>query len=662
MINSIYVVLCFALIFFQTPFISGGDSSEFSLVAKTFSIAHPPGYPFYSLLSAIIVRLIPFSTITWRVGLLSSIPTTVTAWLIYKILNEYKVNKFFSLTGSLLYAFLFPVWLYSEMPEVFALNNLIIASITYLIILSTKKRENKYLYFIALMLGIAVSHHHTFVLMLPGWFLLWKNNKIGYGKVFKPKTAFFMVLLFFLGFSFYLYPIIASYFNPPLDWENAKTLSGFIRIISRAPYGVFKAGSGAITHIPNQIFDIFSIFIFLLHDFRIIGIVFILFGLIRIIKVNKPFALFIYINLSVQLFFLFYSNFTLNNSFGTALYERFLILPYLTLIFPLTIGSEYLYGKISGFILKHLKNKSLKTVSVLALKIFLIIFISIIFLQNIKIINKYKNGKTFENYAKDFLDTLPKNAIIQVQRDNSYFPTAYYYYVNRYRPDIKFIFTPYLTKPYYRERLLKDYPGLKLSKTDNNNKSLEYLLKNNNENGIFFEVPTASGKWQPYGLLWKYYPDETSAGKAEKQLLEINNKLWKAYHIPVLDKDLRNVLHLNDIQDAYLTAYKNYGKLLFAQNKVKETIAVLKKILRYQPYNPEVSLILSNIYLSQNKCKDAGDNIKTIKDKDLYRKKEFLLSAYDYYDKCDTENPKYSEYQKVLQRLNKEDCIDLEKF
>ncbi|MEA3409505.1 MAG: DUF2723 domain-containing protein, partial [Candidatus Eisenbacteria bacterium] len=38
-----------------------GDSAEFVAVAATLGIAHPPGYPLYTLLGALAVRL-PFGT------------------------------------------------------------------------------------------------------------------------------------------------------------------------------------------------------------------------------------------------------------------------------------------------------------------------------------------------------------------------------------------------------------------------------------------------------------------------------------------------------------------------------------------------------------------------------------------------------------------------
>jgi len=58
--------------FFQIKSIYGGDSGDFVTAAWVWGIPHPPGYPFYSLISSVLVHLIPFFTPAWRIGLISS--------------------------------------------------------------------------------------------------------------------------------------------------------------------------------------------------------------------------------------------------------------------------------------------------------------------------------------------------------------------------------------------------------------------------------------------------------------------------------------------------------------------------------------------------------------------------------------------------------------
>ncbi|MCK5596783.1 MAG: DUF2723 domain-containing protein, partial [Candidatus Eisenbacteria sp.] len=48
------------------------DSGELSAVAATLGIAHPPGYPLFTLLGRLL-SLIPVGTIPFRVGLVSAL-------------------------------------------------------------------------------------------------------------------------------------------------------------------------------------------------------------------------------------------------------------------------------------------------------------------------------------------------------------------------------------------------------------------------------------------------------------------------------------------------------------------------------------------------------------------------------------------------------------
>src|SRR5688572_33448599 len=52
--------------------VPGGDSGELTLVAATLGVAHPPGYPLFTLLGKLF-SLIPLGTVAWRINLLSAV-------------------------------------------------------------------------------------------------------------------------------------------------------------------------------------------------------------------------------------------------------------------------------------------------------------------------------------------------------------------------------------------------------------------------------------------------------------------------------------------------------------------------------------------------------------------------------------------------------------
>ena len=54
------------------PSIPGGDSGELIAVAHAPGIAHPPGYPLYTVIGFLWSHIVPAGSIAWRMNLLSA--------------------------------------------------------------------------------------------------------------------------------------------------------------------------------------------------------------------------------------------------------------------------------------------------------------------------------------------------------------------------------------------------------------------------------------------------------------------------------------------------------------------------------------------------------------------------------------------------------------
>jgi len=664
MIFLYYLFLFIILLVNQSHYIFGGDSAEFSLVARTLSVAHPPGYPLYSFLTRVINYVIPFYSTPWKVSLISSVSTIVTSYILFKLLSQLGIPKLISLFSATLFIFLFPIWLYAEIPEVFSLHNLLVISITFLILRYSKKNNIFYLSFIFFLLGLGVSHHHIFILFIPGWLYLLKSKWQDFlYKKFTKRVLFFIVLSFALGTSFYLYSIIASKYSPPLDWENAKTMDGFIRLITRSTYGVFKAYMGSSGSITNQLFDSFSFFIFILHDFRIIGLLFAILGIVYLKKKNNQIFVFVGITLLTHLFFLFYTNFTLVTSFTIAMYERFLIPIYLLFIIPFAFGVAYSHRILSNFSHKWVKNYVLKRIIMYGYCLFLAAYLSIIMYQNYQVIKKIPRLDYFDVYAKNLLDTVPRGAIFFVGADNSYFTTAYYHFAEGYRKDIKFIFINILDKKYYRDQIRIKYPELSIPESYDKNKDLSDFVRRNSRFGIYFDN-ARGGTWKPYGLLWKYYETEMTSTAQSETLLKENKRLWSSvYKIPEMDAELRKILHLNVVQDHYINSYFNYSKLLFASSHSEQSELIVKNIInKYRKDDIRTKLILVNLLVYQMKCEDAKFYLNSIDLNNLYENPGLLPSLKDYYEKCEKNNPNLKKVDRIMDNSSDTSKTPLKEF
>src|SRR3990167_823680 len=129
-----------------------GDSGEFIAVAKTLGIAHPPGYPLYSMLAHLFTYL-PFGNIAFRVNLFSAVTSSLTVVVVYFICLKLTRNRLASASASLFLAFSYLFWLYSLVTEVFSLNNLFVALIVLFCLHIFENPQGKKLFYL-LALGI----------------------------------------------------------------------------------------------------------------------------------------------------------------------------------------------------------------------------------------------------------------------------------------------------------------------------------------------------------------------------------------------------------------------------------------------------------------------------------------------------------------------------
>jgi hypothetical protein len=65
------------------------DSGEFQLIAAGWGIGHPPGYPLYTVVSALWSRLIPLGTVPFRVSLLSAALAATTLLVCLKCIQKW---------------------------------------------------------------------------------------------------------------------------------------------------------------------------------------------------------------------------------------------------------------------------------------------------------------------------------------------------------------------------------------------------------------------------------------------------------------------------------------------------------------------------------------------------------------------------------------------
>lgn len=153
--------------FMQTTSIYAGDSGELVAAAYTWGIAHPPGYPLYTLLGALLTHApILGGTAAWKMGFLSSIPMAFSLGFLYLTAKTLTNSRVSGVIASCMAGFLYPVWLYSIVPEVFGLYALFSSMLVYFLIRFFQTTDRKWLWLMAFVGGLACTHHHLIILFL----------------------------------------------------------------------------------------------------------------------------------------------------------------------------------------------------------------------------------------------------------------------------------------------------------------------------------------------------------------------------------------------------------------------------------------------------------------------------------------------------------------
>src|SRR5262249_1991044 len=140
-------------------------------------------------------------------------------------------------SGGLL-AFSPLIWRYAVVAEVFALNNLLIATLLYLGVRYFDKKEQIVANCAAFFCGLALSNHHTSVFYGFPLFVLLVISRYQEERSWRPLLR--LSGLATLGLLPYVYLPLASRQMPLISWGDQTTLGGFLNHLLRRDYGTFR--------------------------------------------------------------------------------------------------------------------------------------------------------------------------------------------------------------------------------------------------------------------------------------------------------------------------------------------------------------------------------------------------------------------------------------
>ena len=209
-----------------------GDSGELIAASYTLGIAHPPGFPLYLLLGKVFSTIFAFGSIAYRYNLFSAVTAAATAGLVFLILARIGVGRWLSAAVALGLATLGSYLLQATTGDVYALNGFFTALMLWVALLGDRYGERALL-LLALLGGLAISHHLTLVYGLAGALVV-----LAFNLRRRPEAGAIAlaVFLFGVGLSAWLYLPIRSSRSPAVAWSDASSLSAFLEHVTAQTY------------------------------------------------------------------------------------------------------------------------------------------------------------------------------------------------------------------------------------------------------------------------------------------------------------------------------------------------------------------------------------------------------------------------------------------
>jgi hypothetical protein len=435
------------------------DTGELATVCIKLGIAHPTGYPLFTILGSIFSK-IPIGEYIYRLNLMCALQSSLTVMvffnLVYFILTRLNLNtdrdekkKFFgknennlfaliiSFSSSMVLAFSSTFWDTSNSIEVYSLHVLFVVSVMYIFLKACNefvkysgKDDIKYWLLFAFILGLSFTNHLTTVFLSVGFIYLYFAingfNKIAYQKIL------LMGIPFVLALTVYVYFFIRGD-NNIIAWGNPVNLDNFYRHVSGKQFSIWMfTSTDSFSKQFAHYIDIYP------KEFFYFPLIVSFFGLVySFIKQRK----FFYYTILLFIFNIFYaSNYDIHDI------DTYFLLSFVVTVIWFALGLRFIFEKMK-------------------LNIFIAALIAILIPLTSIYGNFKENNLSKSNFVKEYTENIFKSAaqnsiIVSTQWDFWVSASFYFQYVNNYRPDVAVIDKELMRKTWYIKHLNDHYPEI----------------------------------------------------------------------------------------------------------------------------------------------------------------------------------------------------------
>jgi hypothetical protein len=231
------VVAAFTLVFgaCAARTVQGGDAGEFMTLAAAGGVAHPPGYPLFTL-GLRVLGMVPIGSVPWRASMLAALLGAGALGLVHATVRDRTGSGLAGWVAAGALGFTVPFFRYATVAEVFAGAAFTGALVVYV---ASRIQSGWRGPWAGLALGLAVAtgvaNHHTVILLAPiaVWAALtapgsWRRAPATWGATLGGLVPGF------LAYGLLLLP------GGGWRWGETGTLDGVIHHVLRRDYGTFN--------------------------------------------------------------------------------------------------------------------------------------------------------------------------------------------------------------------------------------------------------------------------------------------------------------------------------------------------------------------------------------------------------------------------------------
>ena len=463
-------LVCFCV--YQTTMcrtVSFIDAGELATVASLLGIAHPTGYPLFTLAGWVFLHLIPFGRVIWKLNLFAAVCCSIAVFGFYRLFLFLLAEKTLNIFGirqetsgrkkvkpavpkplgsteriaagaaALILAFSETFWSQAVSIEVYPLHLVFLSVVIALFVRAMLEHSepsanaNRIWFVFALMLGLSFTNHMTTILLAPAFLYLYfathGSSRVSWVKIAKAAVPFLV------GLSVYLYLPLRAVHHPWMNWGNPVTWEKFLWHVSGKQFRVWMFSS--FDSAGKQFGYFLSSY---LPEFGYVPVLFALLGLVVLFRRSRKLWGF-----SLLLFFgcLFYSiNYDIHDI------DSYFLLAYMATAIWIAYGIHSFLGFL---------RESAKRWMALAVCAVLVLLPLGMHYRPVDESRDY----AVEDYTKNLLGSLDSNAVVLSYQWDAFVSAAYYLQrVEGFRSDVVVIDKELCRRSWYPVQLAHQFPWL----------------------------------------------------------------------------------------------------------------------------------------------------------------------------------------------------------